>query len=108
MCCETGTDEKNIAPIVENVSHLLVLLDTSPNTRAQNFKEPGKDKSFSHATDSGWYGRGIYFSEWPVYAVTKDDPFTLHFLLLQRYSMDYIKGGTKLLLCQVLTGRVYH
>jgi hypothetical protein len=26
----------------------------------------------------------------------------------QRYSMDYIKGGTKLLLCQVLMGKVYH
>ena len=47
------------------------------------FKVPGKSKGFQHATDTGWYGCGVYFSEWPAYA------------------MDYIKGANKLLLCQV-------
>ena len=34
------------------------------------------------STDQGYYGKGIYFSEDPS------------------YSMDYIKGGNKLLLCK--------
>jgi hypothetical protein len=38
---------------------------------------------------SGYYGRGVYFSEYPS------------------YSMTYIKGASKLLLCQVLPGKAY-
>ena len=37
----------------------------------------------------GYYGRGVYFSEYPS------------------YSMNYIRGASKLLLCQVLPGKVY-
>lgn len=37
----------------------------------------------------GYYGRGVYFSEYPS------------------YSMTYIRGASKLLLCQVLPGKVY-
>jgi len=37
----------------------------------------------------GNYGRGVYFSEYPSYSVT------------------YIRGASKLLLCQVLPGKVY-
>lgn len=47
------------------------------------------EKGFKHRTDTGWYGKGVYFSEFPA------------------YSMSYIQGATKLLLCQVLCGKVY-
>nr|KAI8728513.1 CAunnamed protein product [Biomphalaria glabrata] len=66
-----GTDQKNIRPICEN-----------------GFKAPG-DKGFKHKTDSGWYGAGVYFSE-----------FT-------KYSMAYISGCTEIMLCQILPGKVY-
>ncbi|CAF4475759.1 unnamed protein product, partial [Rotaria sp. Silwood2] len=66
-----GTAIANIQPICET-----------------GFKVPGQ-KGFQHATDTGYYGRGTYFSEYPG------------------YSMGYIKGSTKLLLCQVLQGKVY-
>lgn len=66
-----GTAEANILPICET-----------------GFKIPGQD-GHKHATDTGWYGKGVYFSEFP------------------NYSMGYIKGGQKLLLCQVLPGKVY-
>ncbi|XP_033761484.1 uncharacterized protein LOC117343249 [Pecten maximus] len=52
------------------------------------FKVPG-DTGFKHKTDTGWYGKGVYFSEFPA------------------YSMGYIHGSTKLLLCQVLPGKVF-
>lgn len=52
------------------------------------FRAPG-DANFEHATDTGYYGRGVYFSEYPS------------------YSMKYIRGASKLLLCQVLPGKVY-
>ncbi|ELT91186.1 hypothetical protein CAPTEDRAFT_207715 [Capitella teleta] len=64
-----GTEEKNITPIVEG-----------------GFKVPG-EKGFAHRTDSGMWGRGVYFSEYPG------------------YSMAYIAGSTKLLLSQVLLGK---
>lgn len=53
------------------------------------FRVPG-EKGFKHATDTGWYGKGVYFSEFPDYC------------------MGYIKGADKLLLCQVLPGKVFH
>lgn len=52
------------------------------------FRVPGEE-NFEHATDTGYYGRGVYFSEYPS------------------YSMTYIRGASKLLLCQVLPGKVY-
>ncbi|XP_070211703.1 uncharacterized protein [Littorina saxatilis] len=67
-----GTDEKNITLICE-----------------KGFKVPG-ESGFHHKTDTGWYGAGVYFSEYPS------------------YSMSYISGSTKLLLCQVLPGKVYN
>ncbi|CAF2070307.1 unnamed protein product [Rotaria magnacalcarata] len=66
-----GTAVTNIQPICDN-----------------GFKVPGQD-GFQHATDTGYYGRGTYFSEYP------------------NYSMSYIKGSTKLMLCQILQGKVY-
>ncbi|KAH9487761.1 hypothetical protein Btru_069049 [Bulinus truncatus] len=67
-----GTDQKNIKPICEN-----------------GFKAPG-DRGFHHKTDSGWYGAGVYFSE-----------FT-------KYSMNYISGCSQLMLCQILPGKGAH
>lgn len=67
-----GTLETNILPICE-----------------QGFKVPGSD-GHSHRTDTGFYGKGVYFSEYPGYC------------------MGYIKGASKLLLCQVLPGKVYN
>ncbi|XP_052245568.1 uncharacterized protein LOC127854544 [Dreissena polymorpha] len=64
-----GTMETNIKPICET-----------------GFKIPG-DNVHAHRTDTGWYGKGVYFSEYPA------------------YSMGYIKGATQLLLCQVLQGK---
>ncbi|XP_078382045.1 uncharacterized protein LOC144664717 [Oculina patagonica] len=52
------------------------------------FRVPG-DANFEHATDTGFYGRGVYFSEYPS------------------YSMTFIRGASRLLLCQVLPGKVY-
>ncbi|ESP03210.1 hypothetical protein LOTGIDRAFT_171695 [Lottia gigantea] len=52
------------------------------------FKAPG-ESGFHMRTDTGWYGAGVYFSEYP------------------HYSMSYIQGATKLLLCQVLPGKAY-
>ncbi|XP_041366331.1 uncharacterized protein LOC121381203 [Gigantopelta aegis] len=66
-----GTQQNNITPICET-----------------GFKVPG-DTDFKHSTDTGWFGKGVYFSEFPG------------------YSIGYIKGATKLLLCQVLTGKVF-
>jgi aprataxin and PNK-like factor len=43
---------------------------------------------FVEKTDEGWYGAGIYFSEYPS------------------YFMDYVQGADRLLLCQVLPGKV--
>ncbi|XP_070565989.1 uncharacterized protein [Ptychodera flava] len=54
----------------------------------EGFKVPGED-GFQHATDTGFYGSGVYFSEYPNYA------------------MGYIKGGKRLLLCLVLLGKAY-
>lgn len=68
-----GTATKNIASICEH-----------------GFKVPGGTEGFTHSTDAGWYGRGVYFSEFPSYA------------------MEYITSGTKLLLCQVVLGKIYH
>lgn len=67
-----GTEEKNIVPICET-----------------GFKIPG-DSGHKHRTDTGYYGKGVYFSEYPS------------------YSMSYISGSTKFLLCQVLPGKVYN
>ncbi|KAM9967611.1 hypothetical protein ACTFIW_001695 [Dictyostelium discoideum] len=67
-----GTAAKNIIPICTN-----------------NFSVPGGGSGVKHATDSGWYGKGIYFSE-----------FT-------DYSIGYIKDCTKILLCKVLLGKAY-
>ncbi|XP_050418622.2 uncharacterized protein LOC126831981 [Patella vulgata] len=66
-----GTQEKNITPICE-----------------KGFKSPG-ESGFKMRTDTGWYGAGVYFSEYPA------------------YSMGYIQGATKLLLCQVLPGKAF-
>lgn len=66
-----GTDQKNIIPICEN-----------------GFKVPG-EKGFKHKTDTGYFGAGVYFSEYPS------------------YSMGYISGATKLLLSQVIQGRIF-
>lgn len=66
-----GTQEEYITPICE-----------------QGFKIPG-ESGHKHRTDTGWYGKGVYFSEYPS------------------YSMGYISGSSKLLLCQVLPGKVY-
>ncbi|XP_066302677.1 uncharacterized protein [Branchiostoma lanceolatum] len=66
-----GTAQANIDPIT-----------------SLGFKAPG-ESGFKHATDTGWYGKGVYFSEYPS------------------YSMPYIKGGNRILLCQVLPGKVY-
>ncbi|KAK6165907.1 hypothetical protein SNE40_022721 [Patella caerulea] len=66
-----GTQEKNITPICE-----------------KGFKTPG-ESGFKMRTDTGWYGAGVYFSEYPA------------------YSMSYIQGATKLLLCQVLPGKAF-
>jgi len=52
------------------------------------FRVPG-EANFEHATDTGFYGRGVYFSEYPS------------------YSVSYIRGASRLLLCQVLPGNVY-
>ncbi|XP_052800708.1 uncharacterized protein LOC128231656 [Mya arenaria] len=52
------------------------------------FKIPG-DSGHKHRTDTGWYGKGVYFSEYPS------------------YSMGYIAGSQKMLLCQVLPGKAY-
>lgn len=41
-----------------------------------------------HVTDEGYYGKGVYFSEYPS------------------YSMDYIIDGNELLLSKVLVGKV--
>lgn len=68
-----GTAIKNIQSICEH-----------------GFKVPGSAGGFTHSTDAGWYGRGVYFSEFPSYA------------------MEYITSGTKLLLCQVVLGKIYH
>ena len=48
------------------------------------------EKGFNHRTDTGWYGKGVYFSEYPS------------------YSMGYISGANQLLLCQVLPGKVFN
>jgi len=66
-----GTKEENIESICET-----------------GFRVPG-EKSFQHASDPGWYGKGVYFSEYP------------------RYSMNYIKDSKRLLLCQILPGNVF-
>eukprot|EP00794_Sanderia_malayensis_P012150 gene12150-13403_t len=66
-----GTNEKNIESICES-----------------GFRVPG-EPGFQHATDPGWYGKGVYFSEYP------------------KYSMNYIRDSSKLLLCQVLPGKVF-
>eukprot|EP01132_Coremiostelium_polycephalum_P005972 gene5972-7439_t len=55
---------------------------------ANNFVVPG-NAGVKHATDSGWYGKGIYFSEYP------------------EYSIDYIQDCSKLLLCKVILGKSY-
>lgn len=47
------------------------------------------DQNFLNVLSLGYYGRGVYFSEYPS------------------YSMTYIRGASKLLLCQVLPGNVY-
>lgn len=66
-----GTKQEYITPICET-----------------GFKVPGAG-GHKHRTDTGWYGKGVYFSEYPS------------------YSMGYIQGATKLLLSQVLPGKVY-
>lgn len=42
-----------------------------------------------HATDAGFYGRGIYLSPNPA------------------MSISYCRGGGKLLVCSVIMGRTY-
>jgi hypothetical protein len=46
-----GTAEKNIKAIAKT-----------------NFVVPGTH-GVKHATDTGWYGKGIYFSEYPSYSM---------------------------------------
>ncbi|XP_046570910.1 protein mono-ADP-ribosyltransferase PARP14-like [Haliotis rubra] len=53
------------------------------------FKKPG-DPGFVAKTDTGYYGSGVYFSEYP------------------EYSMGYIAGAQKILLSQVILGEVFH
>ncbi|XP_071112947.1 protein mono-ADP-ribosyltransferase PARP14-like isoform X2 [Haliotis cracherodii] len=53
------------------------------------FKKPG-DPGFAAKTDAGYYGSGVYFSEYP------------------EYSMGYIAGAQKILLSQVILGEVFH
>ena len=55
-------------------------------------KEKESQNSFHFLISSlllGNYGRGVYFSEYPS------------------YSMAFIRGASRLLLCQVLPGKVY-
>ncbi len=99
------------------------------------FKVPGED-GFHAATDAGYYGAGVYFSEFPVREATSTPRTAARTdmqqsiapapapapapvlacscfcccvlcLLCQSYCIGYIKGGSKLVLCQVLLGRVY-
>ncbi|KAL5007522.1 hypothetical protein ScPMuIL_016328 [Solemya velum] len=63
-------------------------IENIPKICQGGFLVPG-ETGFKHKTDTGWYGKGVYFSEFPG------------------YSMGYIAGSTKLLLCQVLPGKVY-
>jgi len=65
-----GTSEGNIPNIVR--SGLLV---------------PGAGNKIGHATDTGWYGKGIYLSPNPA------------------LSLGYCRGGGKLLVCAVLMGK---
>eukprot|EP01087_Luapelamoeba_hula_P016273 TRINITY_DN49_c1_g1_i1.p1 TRINITY_DN49_c1_g1~~TRINITY_DN49_c1_g1_i1.p1 ORF type:complete len:816 (+),score=176.19 TRINITY_DN49_c1_g1_i1:2-2449(+) len=50
---------------------------------------PGQDKAVGHATDTGWWGKGIYLS--PNHSL----------------SVGYCRGGKKLLLCAVTMGKIY-
>ncbi|PAA65313.1 hypothetical protein BOX15_Mlig020716g1, partial [Macrostomum lignano] len=68
-----GTDESNIESICRQGFH-------NPNNYSAEYRQ---------ANDSGWYGRGVYFSEYPACA------------------MDYVKGRSRLLLCLVSPGRTY-
>ena len=78
-------------------AHIYTHPDTHPDTHTlttnthklmhSNLRFSG-DSGFVEKTDAGWYGAGIYFSEYPA------------------YSMDYIQGAERLLLCQVLPGKV--
>lgn len=67
-----GTDPKNIDSICEK--GLLV---------------PGKGNNVGHATDTGWYGKGIYTSP------------------NAQISVGYCRNGGKLIICSVFRGRVY-
>jgi len=49
----------------------------------------GEGHDVTHATDNGWWGKGIYLSP---------DPFL---------SIGYCRGGSKLLICSVLMGNTF-
>ncbi|KAK3108084.1 hypothetical protein FSP39_000847 [Pinctada imbricata] len=78
-----GTKEENITPICEKRIQSSRFVYCSKNVKNHS------DSGFAHRTDTGWYGKGVYFSEFPA------------------YSMGYIQGAQKLLLCQVLPGKVF-
>ncbi|XP_048239350.1 protein mono-ADP-ribosyltransferase PARP14-like [Haliotis rufescens] len=54
----------------------------------EGFRQPDHPE-FEENTDVGWYGNGIYFSEFPS------------------YSSQYVEGEQMLLLCKVLQGRIF-
>ncbi|XP_048239688.1 uncharacterized protein LOC124111846 [Haliotis rufescens] len=64
-----GTSEENIKSICE-----------------EGFRQPDHP-FFEETTDVGWYGNGIYFSEYP------------------RFAMNYMQKTSKLLMCKVLKGK---
>ncbi|XP_067675258.1 uncharacterized protein [Haliotis asinina] len=66
-----GTSEENIQSICK-----------------EGFRQPDHPY-FDETTDVGWYGNGIYFSEYP------------------RFAMNYMQRTSKLLMCQVLKGKSF-
>jgi hypothetical protein len=69
VCECSGTAEANIDSIVRNNFDL---------------KKVGASTG-----NMGYYGKGIYFSEFPG------------------YSMPYVRGGTRIMLCQIILGKCY-
>ncbi|XP_046561321.1 uncharacterized protein LOC124270318 [Haliotis rubra] len=71
VLCFHGTSEDNIKSICK-----------------EGFRQPDHPY-FDETTDVGWYGNGIYFSEYP------------------RFAMNYMKKTSKLIMCQVLKGKTF-
>eukprot|EP01006_Ploeotia_vitrea_P065641 TRINITY_DN93579_c0_g1_i1.p1 TRINITY_DN93579_c0_g1~~TRINITY_DN93579_c0_g1_i1.p1 ORF type:complete len:478 (+),score=72.72 TRINITY_DN93579_c0_g1_i1:178-1434(+) len=82
---------KKLAPADQHLADPLLVFHGAKSSNIDSIiKQNFQLSKVGSATDAGWWGGGIYFSEFPS------------------LSIGYCRGGEKFLLCQILVGKTFH